>query len=111
MKKVLYLILENGEAALEVFESIRKKGYNGTLMHTTSLRHAMDDNQPEDTHFFSLAAYERLHNHGEAMFGLFVVDEGELGELKKLIREHTDDFKSIRGGMYSRDIEDYEGSF
>ncbi len=111
MKKVLYLILENGESALDVFESIRKQGYNGTLMHTTSLRHANDDNQPEDTHFFSLAAYERLHSHGEAMFCLFVVDDTELDELKKVIRDHTNDFKSIRGGMYSRDIEDYEGSF
>ncbi len=111
MKKVLYLILENGNSALEVFDSIRKEGYNGTLMHTTSLRHAMDDNQPEDTHFFSLAAYERLHNHGEAMFALFVVDSEKLDELKKLVRVHTNDFKGIRGGMYSRDIEDYEGSF
>ena len=111
MKKVLYLILENGTAALGVFETIRKAGYNGTLMHTTSLRHAMDENQPEDTHFFSLAAYERLHSHGEAMFALFVVDEEKLPGLKELVRENTNDFREIRGGMYSRDIEDYEGSF
>ncbi len=111
MKKVLYLILENGTAALDVFDCIRKEGFNGTLMHTTSLRHALDENQPEDTHFFSLASYERLHSHGEAMFALFVVDLEKLEDLKKLIREHTNNFEGIRGGMFSRDIEDYEGSF
>jgi hypothetical protein len=111
MKKALYLILENGTAALDVFESIRDAGYNGTLMHTTSLRHAMDENQPEDTHFFSLAAYERLHSHGEAMFAIFVVDESKLEDLKATVRTHTGNFMEIRGGMYSRSIEDYEGSF
>lgn len=111
MKKALYLILENGTAALDVFDSIRKEGFNGTLMHTTSLRHALDENQPEDTHFFSLAAYERLHSHGEAMLALFVVDAEKLDELKQLIRDHTNSFDDIRGGMFSRDIQDYEGSF
>ncbi len=111
MKKVLYLILENGSEALGVFDSIRAAGYNGTLMRTASLRHALDDDQPEDTHFFSLAAYEHYHDHGEAMFALFVVDASELDELKSMIRSETKSFAKIRGGMFSRNLEDYEGSF
>ncbi len=111
MKKVLYLILENGSEALKVFDSIRAAGYNGTLMRTASLRHALDDDQPEDTHFFSLAAYEHYHDHGEAMFALFVVDANKLPELKNMIRDETGSFEAIRGGMFSRDLEDYEGSF
>jgi len=111
MKKVLYLILENGNEALPVFDSIRGAGYNGTLMRTASLRHALDDDQPEDTHFFSLAAYEHYHDHGEAMFALFVVDSEKLADLKQMIREKTDSFHKIAGGMFSRSLEDYEGSF
>ena len=111
IKKVLYLILENGNEAISVFDSIRQAGYNGTLMRTASLRHALDDDQPEDTHFFSLTQYEHFHDHGEAMFALFVVDEEKLEGLKAMIRVKTDNFEKLAGGMFSRSLEDYEGSF
>ena len=114
MKKVLYLILENGNEAISVFDSIRQAGYNGTLMRTASLRHALDDDQPEDTHFFSLTgvcAFGRTEQDGEAMFALFVVDEEKLEGLKAMIRMKTDNFEKLAGGMFSRSLEDYEGSF
>ena len=110
MKKVLYLILGKDAVALDVLDSIKKSGYNGTLIETASLRHALDDSFPEDKHFFSLVNYES-HQKEESILALFVVDEESLEPLKACIREHTDGFRKIKGGMFSRSIADYEGTF
>jgi hypothetical protein len=110
MKKILYLILGKDAVALDVLDSIKKSGYNGTLIETASLRHALDDSFPEDKHFFSLVNYES-HLKEESLLALFVVNEESLEPLKQCIRDHTDNFKKIKGGMFSRSISDYEGTF
>ncbi|MCR5091801.1 MAG: hypothetical protein K6B51_03810 [Bacilli bacterium] len=110
MKKILYLILGKDAVALDVLDSIKRSGYNGTLIETASLRHALDDSFPEDKHFFSLVNYES-HLKEESLLALFVVNEESLEPLKQCIRDHTDNFKKIKGGMFSRSISDYEGTF
>ena len=110
MKKILYLILGKDAVALDVLDSIKKSGYNGTLIETASLRHALDDSFPEDKHFFSLVNYES-HLKEESLLAFFVVNEESLEPLKQCIRDHTDNFRKIKGGMFSRSISDYEGTF
>jgi hypothetical protein len=110
MKKILYLILGKDAVALDVLDSIKRSGYNGTLIETASLRHALDDSFPEDKHFFSLVNYES-HLKEESLLALFVVNEESLEPLKQCIRDHTDNFRKIKGGMFSRSISDYEGTF
>ena len=110
MKKILYLILGKDAVALDVLDSIKRSGYNGTLIETASLRHALDDTFPEDKHFFSLVNYES-HLKDESLLALFVVNEESLEPLKQCIRDHTDNFRKIKGGMFSRSIRDYEGTF
>ena len=39
-----------------------------------------------------------------------LVDDNRLEDLKNVIREYTNNFKEIKGFMYSRPIDDYEGS-
>lgn len=111
MKCILYLILESGHAALETFESIKEKGYNGTVIESASLRHSLEDAFPEDKHFFSLANYERVMDGRGATYALFIEDENNLSQLKDTIRELTDGFKRVKGAMFSQKIEDYEGAF
>lgn len=110
MKKILYLILGKDAVALDVLDSIKRSGYNGTLIETASLRHALDDSFPEDKHFYSLVNYES-HLKEESLLALFVVNEESLEPLKQCIRDHTDNFRKIKGGMFSRSISDYEGTF
>ena len=110
MKKILYLILGKDAVALDVLDSIKRSGYNGTLIETASLRHALDDTFPEDKHFFSLVNYES-HLKDESLLALFVVNEESREPLKQCIRDHTDNFRKIKGGMFSRSISDYEGTF
>ena len=47
----------------------------------------------------------------DRLLALFVVNEESLEPLKQCIRDHTDNFRKIKGGMFSRSISDYEGTF
>lgn len=108
MKKILYLTLEVSSDTKKVLEEIKNDGYNATMISSGSLNHAFDD-LPEERHFFSLRHVEKVQNN-ESVLGLFVVSEDKLEHLKEVIRKNTDNFKKIKGFMFSRDIEDYEGS-
>ena len=108
MKKTLYLVLKNSEKAYKTLHALKSKGYNATVISTESLRHAVDY-QVEDHHFFNLRHLENQEML-ESMLILFVIDEEKVDELKNTIREFTENFKAIKGFMYSRSIEDYEGS-
>lgn len=109
MKRILYLFLENSPTALEVLRSIKEKGFNGTMLETISLRHAIDGNLPEETHFFNLMDWSIL-NSQESTVSMFLIDEEKVEELKDSIREHTDNFKKIKGAMFTKKIEDFEGN-
>ena len=108
MKKILYLTLEVNSETVKVLEEIKNDGYNATMISSGSLHHAFDV-LPEERHFFSLRHVESVKNN-ESVLGLFVIDEDKLEHLKEVIRKNTDNFKKIKGFMFSRDIQDYEGS-
>ena len=110
MKKILYLILESSEATSEAYESIKNSGFNGTLIESASLRHALDYAYPEERHFFSLSAYESSKNKEESTVALFIVDNEKINILKDTIRTHTDNFTKVKGAMFSIDLIDYEGT-
>ena len=42
MKTALYLVLKSTEDAFHTLELLREDGYNGTLINTESIRHAVD---------------------------------------------------------------------
>jgi len=108
MKKELTLVLETNDRVYTTLQEIKSHGYNATVVSTESLRHAVDY-VPNDQHFISLRHIEQVQQF-ESILCLFVVEETKLENLKQLIRNQTNDFKDIKGFMYSRDIEDYEGS-
>lgn len=106
MKRILYLFLENSPVAVEVLGAVKEKGYNGTMLETISVRHAIE---PEETHFFNLMDWDMLNNR-ESTVTMFLIDEDKVDDLKSEIREHTDSFTKIKGGMFTKKIEDYEGT-
>ena len=108
MKRILYLVLESGDNAFHTLEELKRDGYNATVVSTESLRHAVDY-VPNDHHFFNLRHLEKEEQF-ESILCLFVVDESRLEELKELIRKQTNNFLDIKGFMYSRTIDNYEGS-
>ena len=108
MKVELTLVLETSERAHETLEQIRNAGFNATVMSSESLRHALDY-YPGEHHFINLRHIEQKDTL-ESVLCLFVIDDSCLEELKAVIRYYTNKFQDIKGFMYSRPIEDYEGS-
>lgn len=110
MKRILFLILENGSAAIRALENIRSSGFNGTLIGGSSLRHALEGKLPEEHSFFHLAHWE-AENEDESTVSMFIVNDEEIETLKKAIRDCTEHFQAVRGAMFTLPLEDYEGAF
>ena len=108
MKVELTLALETTNKAYETLQALKAAGFNATVMSSESLRHAVDY-YPEEHTFISLRQLENREML-ESILCLFVLDTDHLEELKNVIRENTNNFKDIKGFMYSRGIDDYEGS-
>ena len=108
MKRIVYLVLKSTPDSVHALDAIKRDGYNATVMTTESLRHAFED-LPEERHFFTLRHAEKAKAN-ESVLCLFIVDEDKFEHLKDVIRENTDNFKKVKGFMFSRVIEDYEGS-
>lgn len=108
MKRILYLFLENSPIAVEVLSAVKEKGYNGTMLETISVRHAIES-EVEETHFFSLLNWDMLNNR-ESTVTMFLVDEEKVEPLKEEIRLHTNYFKKVKGGMFTKKVEDFEGT-
>lgn len=108
MKKELYLVLESNDQAFLTLEELKNEGFNATVINTESLNRAVDY-YPGEHHFFTLRHLEKEETL-ESILCLFVVDEDKIEILKETIRKYTNNFKNIKGFMYSRSIEDYEGS-
>lgn len=108
MKRIVYLVLKSSLESVHTLEEIRKDGYNATIMTTESLRHAIDE-IPEERYFFTLRQVEKVTSN-ESILCLFIVDEDKLEHLKEVVRKNTENFKKIKGFMFSRPIDDYEGS-
>ena len=108
MKKVLYVVLKNTPEAYETLEELKGRGFNGTIVGSNSLRHALDY-YPEEHHFLNLRHIESV-DVSESVLCIFVWEESVIEQIKQAVREHTDNFKKIKGFMYSAPLEDYEGS-
>lgn len=108
MKVELTLVLKTTDRAFETLEALKSAGFNATVMSSESLRHALDYYPGEHT-FINLRHIEQKEEM-ESVLCLFLVDDNRLEDLKNVIREYTHNFENIKGFMYSRPIDDYEGS-
>ena len=105
MKYILNLFIENNDKSFLFLRFLRANGYNGTVFSTASLKHTL-----EDTIFINLHHLDPK-SLVETTYCFFIVEEDKLEELKQLIREKTNQFTTIKGGMYSYALHDFEGSF
>lgn len=108
MKVELTLVLKTTDKAYGALEEIKKAGFNATVMSSESLRHAVDY-YPGEHHFINLRHIEEKQSL-ESVLCVFLVEKEHLNELKQVIRDCTNNFQELKGFMYSRPIDDYEGS-
>lgn len=108
MKVQLTLTLKSTDRAYETLQKIKSEGFNATVLSSESLRHAVDY-YPGEHHFFNLRHLEQKEMV-ESIVCLIVTDEEKIEHLKDVIRSTTNNFKDIKGFMYTRRLTDYEGS-
>lgn len=108
MKSILYLILENSPLTLKTLESIKKEGFNGTVIESSSLKHALKDEEFEGS-FLNLHHLEHSLKD-ESTIILFIVDDAKKESLKNVIRDTTSSFTKIKGFLFTQSIDDFEGN-
>ena len=108
MKKALFVVLKNTPVSHDVLEELKNDGYNGTLIGSNSLRHALEY-YPEDHNFLNLRHLEDTEV-SESVLCMFVWEEAVIEVIKDKIRQYTNNFQDIKGFMFSEPVSDFEGT-
>ena len=110
MKHLLFVVLENKHATQDLIHELSKKGFNGTILSSTSVHNFMLDEEEDVPSFFSLAHIsENKFVHNTTLY--FLLEEDKLEEVQQIIRDITKNFTVVKGGMFKTPIESFEGSF
>lgn len=110
MKHLLFAVLDNTKETHDLIHKLSEIGYNGTVLSSTSLKHVIHDEEEDTPSFFSLAHLsENKFVHNTTIY--FILEDDELKEVQETIRNLTEHFTKVKGGMFSTPIESYEGSF
>ncbi|GEM_PF-1185956 len=107
MKSLVIAILEHVPATEKLIRSLSKEGYNGTVINAAGLHHVLPKFSDQSA-AVSLATMVEDVPSGNITF-FVVVDEDKKDALKAEIRNATDGFKSIKGGMLVYPVADAEG--
>lgn len=110
MKHLLFVVLENKSATNDAIHELSKRGFNGTILSSTSVHNYMLDEEEDTPSFFSLAHIsENKFVHNTTLY--FILEDEKLSEVQQIIREITKNFTKVKGGMFKTPIESFEGSF
>ena len=110
MKHLLFVVLENKSSTQDLIHKLAEKGFNGTILSSTSVHNYMLDEEEDVLSFFSLAHIgENKSVHNTTLY--FILEDEKLKEVQQIIRDVTADFTKVRGGMFKTPIESFEGSF
>ena len=110
MKQLLFVILENKPETEEVIHELSNRGFNGTILSSTSVHNFMLDEEDDVPSFFSLAHIsEKKFVHNTTLY--FILEEEKLSEVQEIIRKITGNFTKVKGGMFKTPISSFEGSF
>lgn len=110
MKNLLILILDHGDLVDDIFHELSKNGFNATVLNARSIKHIIEDEEEtDDIHFLNISHLNK-NTFATTTTCYFIVDDVELNKLKDLIRTSTDNFKKIKGAMFSYPINDLEGT-
>ncbi len=103
MKHLLFVVLENKSETQEVIHELSKRGFNGTILSSTSVHNFMLDEEEDVPSFFSLAHLgENKFVHNTTLY--FILEDEKLEEVQQIIREITGNFTKVKGGMFKTQL-------
>ncbi len=109
MKSLLIAILERVPATEGLIRDLSKQGYNGTVINADGLHHVLPKLTGQST---AVSLSSIVDDAPRGTITLFiVVDEERKEDLKALLREATDSFHAIPGGMVVYPLADVEGFY
>lgn len=111
MKYLLMSVLEDNEYSNALLHDLAKKGFNATVLNSTSLRHVLHSETADVPFFVSLNMLTRNGSFEGNTTIMLVLEQNDLETAQEIIRNMTDNFKKVRGGMFLIKLEKYEGSF
>lgn len=108
MKKLLFCILDSTPKSQELLRTLSKEGYNGTVMNTVGMHHVL----PKLNGGAAISLSTMVEDEPRGNLTLFIIiEEDEMPKLKERIRELTNNFEDIKGGMFGLPLESFEGTF
>ncbi len=110
MKHLLFAVFENNKYTHDVIHSLTNNHINGTVLASTSLKHFVNDLEDNEIQFMTLRHLEKISYEDNTTF-YALLDEDQIDLATSLIREGTEKFSKVRGGMFVVPVEKYEGSF
>lgn len=111
MKHLLVLVLEDNSLTSDLLHSLAAKGFNATVINSTSLKHILHSETADMPFFVTLNMLTRNSGFEENLTAMMVLEDGRLNEAQEFIREKTENFVKAKGGMFALALENYEGSF
>ena len=110
MKHLLFVVLENRSATQDLIHELSNRGFKGTILSSSSVHNYMLDEEEDVPSFFSLAHIgENKFVHNTTLY--FILEDEKLKEVQQIIRDITQNFTKVKGGMFKTPIESFEGSF
>ena len=109
MKVMLFAILDRVEETEVLLRRLSKEGYNGTVISTTGMHHVLPKIEGESVSVSLSMLMDDLPSGNLTVF--IVIDEDKLETLKKEIRDATESWTKIKGGMFVLPLSSVEGTF
>ena len=109
MKVMLFAILDQAEETETLLRKLSKEGYNGTVISTTGMHHVLPKNEGESVSVSLSMLTDDLPSGNLTLF--IIIEEEKLEALKQEIREATENWTRVKGGMFVLPLVSVEGTF
>ena len=105
---LFFVTLEDGNEFLKVLSAMREHGMNGTVLDTTSLKHALT-NHEEDIPMFGKISNLVDKNLQMSHSLMAIIRDEKLEEAKEIVRTSTNGLGRKKGVMFATPITFWEG--
>jgi len=106
---LFFVTLEDGSEFMKVLAAMKEHGMNGTVLDSTSLKHALENNHEEELPLFGKLS-SIVNNEVPMSHTLMaVIRDEKLEEAKEVVHNNTKGLGRKKGIMFATPISFWEG--